>query len=49
MTTRRDFLATSSASLAALAVTGCDQANADVGTTPVANDLPPAIAALTPM
>ncbi|MFN9423284.1 M24 family metallopeptidase [Gemmatimonas sp.] len=49
MTTRRDFLATSSASLAALAVTGCDQANAHVGTTPVARDLPPAIAALTPM
>ncbi len=51
MTTRRDFLTTSSASLAALAVTGCAKAAADSqgGTTDASSDLPPAIAALTPM
>ena len=55
MTTRRDFLSTSSASLAALAVTGCTTVEADpansaeqAATKPVDN-LPPAIAALTPM
>jgi Xaa-Pro dipeptidase len=50
MTTRRDFLATSSASLAALAVTGCAKAEADAsGAASTQSDLPPAIAALTPM
>lgn len=49
MTTRRDFLATSSASLAALAVTGCAKAESDAGTSTTSSDLPPAIAALTPM
>jgi Xaa-Pro dipeptidase len=53
MTTRRDFLATGSASLAALAVTGCAKADADPATgaqtTAGAGDMPPAIAALTPM
>lgn len=51
MTTRRDFLATSSASLAALAVTGCAKAEADAqgSTANTSSDLPPAIAALTPM
>jgi Xaa-Pro dipeptidase len=51
MTTRRDFLATSSASLAALAVTGCAKAEADAqgNTASASSDLPPAIAALTPM
>lgn len=55
MTTRRDFLTTSSASLAALAVTGCTTVEADPGNAaakvapPAGEDLPPAIAALTPM
>jgi Xaa-Pro dipeptidase len=51
MTTRRDFLTTSSASLAALAVTGCAKAAADSqgSAADAAGDLPPAIAALTPM
>ena len=51
MTTRRDFLATSSASLAALAVTGCAKAEADAqgDSASASSDLPPAIAALTPM
>ena len=50
MTTRRDFLTTSSASLAALAVTGCAKADADAsGAASTQSDLPPAIAALTPM
>jgi len=50
MTTRRDFLATSSASFAALAVTGCAKADSDAsGAASTQNDLPPAIAALTPM
>jgi len=51
MTTRRDFLTTSSASLAALAVTGCAKAAADSqgSTADASGDLPPAIAALTPM
>ena len=50
MTTRRDFLATSSASLAALAVTGCAKAEADAsGAASTQSDLPPAIAALAPM
>lgn len=50
MSTRRDFLATSSASLAALAVTGCAKAEADAsGAASTQSDLPPAIAALTPM
>lgn len=51
MTTRRDFLTTSSASLAALAVTGCAKAAADSqgSAADASGDLPPAIAALTPM
>jgi len=53
MTTRRDFLSTSSASLAALAVTGCTTVEADPGnaaaTASTSDDLPAAIAALTPM
>ena len=51
MTTRRDFLTTSSASLAALAVTGCAKADTDAqgGATTASDDLPAAIAALTPM
>jgi Xaa-Pro dipeptidase len=51
MTTRRDFLTTSSASLAALAVTGCAKTDTDPqgGAATASNDLPPAIAALTPM
>ena len=50
MTSRRDFLATSSASLAALSFTGCAKAGAD-GTVSngTSSELPPAIAALTPM
>ncbi|WP_306521822.1 Xaa-Pro peptidase family protein [Gemmatimonas sp.] len=51
MTTRRDFLTTSSASLAALAVTGCAKTDTDTqgGAATASDDLPPAIAALTPM
>ena len=50
MSSRRDFLATSSASLAALTLTGCAKAGADgAGGTSTASELPPAIAALTPM
>jgi len=51
MTTRRDFLTTSSASLAALAVTGCAKTDTDPqgGAATASDDLPPAIAALTPM
>jgi Xaa-Pro dipeptidase len=51
MTTRRDFLTTSSASLAALAVTGCAKAAADSqgSAADASGDIPPAIAALTPM
>ena len=50
MSSRRDFLATSSASLAALTLTGCAKAGADgAGGTSAASELPPAIAALTPM
>lgn len=50
MSSRRDFLATSSASLAALTLTGCAKAGADgAGSTGTSSELPPAIAALTPM
>jgi Xaa-Pro dipeptidase len=52
MTTRRDFLATSTVSLTALAVTGCTTIEADpsrAALSTTASDLPPAIAALTPM
>jgi len=50
MSSRRDFLATSSASLAALTLTGCAKAGADgAGGTSATSELPPAIAALTPM
>jgi Xaa-Pro dipeptidase len=54
MSTRRDFLSTTSASLAALAVTGCttietDPANKAASAPSTPEDLPAAIAALTPM
>lgn len=51
MTSRRAFLGTSSASLAALTLTGCAKADASDPQAPAeaSGSMPPAIAALTPM
>jgi len=48
-TTRRTFLGTSAASLAALSLPGCAQATADAASSNDEAGLPPAIAALAPM
>ena len=48
-TTRRTFLGTSAASLAALSLPGCTKATADAASSNDEAGLPPAIAALTPM
>jgi Xaa-Pro dipeptidase len=55
MSSRRDFLSTSAGTLAALSLTGCAASDADANGAPNApataasGDIPPAIAALSPM